>query len=83
MKKNLAETNWKEKDSRMVLATSLNLDELDQDYENKLKKDKTDNKYFEFENEYDQTFDINRIDKSFSRDAPDFVFNLKIIYLLI
>ena len=58
----------------MVIATSLNLDELDSDYGQKFKNENHDKKYFEYENENDQTFDINRIDKFFSRDAPDFVF---------
>ncbi|RNA21294.1 dynein heavy chain domain-containing 1-like [Brachionus plicatilis] len=67
-----SETNWKEKDSRMVLATSLDLDQLEDDYEEKLKKEAKSRSFFEYEDDDEPTFDINRIEKFFSRDAPDF-----------
>lgn len=70
----LVETNWKEKDSKLVIATSLNLDDLNRSHRSQL--DATDNfENFQVDQQMvtDTTFDIEFIGKKFGRDAPDFV----------
>lgn len=67
----------------MVLVTSLDLDQLEDGYEEKQKKTTKNDELFEYEDDADPTFDINRIDRFFSRDAPDFVIFQNFLFCLI
>ena len=71
----LVETNWKEKDSKLVIATSLNLDDINESDRSDLIDEF---EYFQADQQTltDSTFDIEFIEKKFGRDAPDFVIKL-------
>lgn len=67
------ESNWTNKSSNLALATSLNLDSLNEEYSH---SKKTPSKKELFKN-YDkdkepETFELNHLNKLFGRDAPDF-----------
>jgi hypothetical protein len=74
------ESNWKNKQSKLALAASLNLDKLDDDNDDVVrpngKKTTTPRELFKNFDEEDQdkhTFELNHIDHKVTRDAPDFV----------
>ncbi|CAF0731757.1 unnamed protein product, partial [Brachionus calyciflorus] len=66
-----SETNWKEKDSRLVLATSLNLDELDETIVSKPIEKRNLFEYLNHDDD-DEIIKLEYIEKKYSHECPDF-----------
>ncbi len=74
------ESNWKDKISAITIASSLDLDKLNEDEELMMKMVKSESKLFHTEENLDPVFDLNPVEQQYYREPPDFVIQQNIIY---
>ena len=71
------ESNWKDKISAITIASSLDLDKLNEDEEFMLKMAKSEPKLFQTEENPDPIFDLNPVEQHYYKEPPDFVMRTK------